>query len=115
VTPVDDRLILLQLASHEMIESVLDQRHAQEGHEFADGTHAGVAHVLWTEYVVERTRRGIANEPGWGYGALEQGLIVEPSRDFQTNCQTSSNGRSSTTPFRGAAFSTGLSWPASMP
>jgi hypothetical protein len=98
-----------------MIESVLDQRHAQEGHEFADGTHAGVAHVLWTEYVVERTRRGIANEPGWGYGALEQGLIVEPSRDFQTNCQTSSNGRSSTTPFRGAAFSTGLSWPASMP
>lgn len=51
------REIFLSLAAHEAIEAALDVRHDAEGHVFKEQTHTSLAHVLWTEYVVERTRQ----------------------------------------------------------
>jgi hypothetical protein len=43
--------------AHEAVEAALDVRHDVEGHVFKEQTHTSLAHVLWTEYVVERTRQ----------------------------------------------------------
>ena len=88
VAPYTDRLVFLELVGHEMVELVLDQRHKQEGHAVQDRTHAGASHVLWTEYVAERTRRSIANELGWGYSPLETGLMLDSLRDFEAELPT---------------------------
>jgi len=71
------------LACHEMVESSLGRRHDDEAHDFQDGTHIGLAHVLWSEYVVERTRRTLANELGWGFSDIENGFLVEQMGDLE--------------------------------
>jgi hypothetical protein len=78
-----ERELFLHLPGHEMVEAALDERQARERYEFVDGTHWGVSHVLWTEYVVERTRRGICNELGGGFSALDNGFVVGQHRDFE--------------------------------
>lgn len=83
VAPLPNRLSFLMFACHEMVEAALDRRHETEGHEFKEMTHTGLAHVLWTEYVVERTRRTIATELGWGYADVENGFVVEQMRDIE--------------------------------
>jgi hypothetical protein len=87
VPPFKERLLFLHFPGHEMVEAVLDERQEAEGYEFVDGTHWGAAHVVWTEYVVERTRRRICNELGWGYSALDNGGLPEHVREFETNLE----------------------------
>jgi hypothetical protein len=84
VLPLEDRWSFLMFACHEMIETALDRRQDEEGHEFNEMTHTSLAHVLWTEYVVERTRRTIANELGWSYAEVENGFVVEQMQDIET-------------------------------
>lgn len=83
VPPFDERSLFLHFPAHEMIEAALDRRQAAEGYEFVDSTHSGVAHVLWTEYVVERTRKGIANELGWPASKLDDGFLVDHANEFE--------------------------------
>lgn len=83
VLPLPDRWDFLMFACHEMVEAALDRRQEQEDHKFKEMTHTSLAHVLWTEYVVERTRRTIASELGWGYGEVENGYVVEQMRDIE--------------------------------
>jgi hypothetical protein len=77
VPEVDDRSIFLMLAGHELVEAALERRHEAEGHEFVDGTHTSLAHVLWTEYVVERTRRQLFTALDLGYSGLDRGFLSE--------------------------------------
>jgi hypothetical protein len=83
VLPLTDRFSFLLFACHEMVEASLDRRHEAEGHDFNERTHTSLAHVLWTEYVVERTRRTIANELGWGFADVENGFVVEQMQDIE--------------------------------
>lgn len=83
VLPLPDRWDFLMFACHEMVEAALDRRHEQEGHEFREMTHTSLAHVLWTEYAVERTRRTIATDLGWGFGGIENGHIVEQMQEIE--------------------------------
>jgi hypothetical protein len=83
VLPLDKRWDFLMFACHEMVEVALDRRQELEGHLFEEMTHTSLAHVLWTEYVVERTRRTIASELGWGFGEIENGHIVEQMQDIE--------------------------------
>jgi hypothetical protein len=85
VSLLTDRLLFLHMPTHETVEAALDARQDAEGYEFVDGTHWGASHVLWTEYVVERTRCGIARSLGWDYSALDNGFVVESLRDFEQN------------------------------
>jgi len=62
IPSLNDGAMTLHFAGHEMIEAAIEARHQAEGHVWADGTHTGVAHVLWTEYVVERTRETLFRE-----------------------------------------------------
>jgi hypothetical protein len=70
-----------------MVEAVVDERQAAEGHQFVDSTHWGAAHVVWTEYVVERSRRSICNQLGWAFSALDNGCLPEHVREFETNLE----------------------------
>lgn len=83
VLPLEDRLSFLMFACHEMVEAALGRRHDAEGHEFKEQTHTSLAHVLWTEYVVERSRRTIANDLGWGHAEVENGFVVEQMDDIE--------------------------------
>lgn len=85
VLPLEDQFSFLMFACHEMAETALDRRHEAEGHEFKEMTHTSLAHVLWTEYVVERTRRTIANELAWGYAEVENGFVVEQMQDIEND------------------------------
>lgn len=71
VIPFADPLPFLTLAGHELVEAALAERQANEGYQFVERTQAEAAHVLWTEYVVERTRRSIFNDLGWGASVFE--------------------------------------------
>ena len=79
----EDRSLFLHLPGHEMVEAALDKRQLAEGYQFVDQTHFGVAHVLWTEYVVERTRKSIANELGWPNSPLDDAGLVQHAREFE--------------------------------
>lgn len=83
VPALTDRLTFLHLPCHEMVEAALDARQEGEGYVFVDSTHWGAAHVVWTEYVVERTRRGISSDLGWESSALDNAYIVEQLRAFE--------------------------------
>lgn len=83
VLPLPERFSFLMFACHEMVEAALGRRHDAEGHQFKEQTHTSLAHVLWTEYVVERTRRAIANDLGWGYAEVENGFVAEQMRDIE--------------------------------
>ncbi len=83
VLPLPERFSFLMFACHEMVEAALGRRHYAEGHQFKEQTHTSLAHVLWTEYAVERTRRMIANELGWGYAEVENGFVVEQMQDIE--------------------------------
>lgn len=88
VPPLPHRLDFLLLACHEMIESALEVRHKEEGHEVDGGTNMGIAHVLWTEYVVERARRFLATSLEWGYSKLENGFVVEQMKELEEELPT---------------------------
>jgi hypothetical protein len=83
VLPLNERFSFLMFACHEMVEAALDRRHEAEGHEFNEQTHTSLAHVLWTEYAVERTRRTIADSLNWGFGQVERGFVVEQMKDIE--------------------------------
>jgi hypothetical protein len=83
VLPLSEQFSFLMFACHEMVEAVLGRRHDAEGHQFKEQTHTSLAHVLWTEYVVERTRRVIANQLDWGYAEVENGFVVEQMQDIE--------------------------------
>lgn len=73
---VRERATFLMLAGHEIIEAALERRLARQGSQRSrEPTHTSLAHVLWTEYVVERTRRRIFDELGLGYSALDNGFV----------------------------------------
>lgn len=77
-----DREIFLMLAAHEAGETALERRHEAEGHEFREQTHTSLAHVLWTEYAVERTRRQIFEALQLGYSQLDNGFVSEQIEDI---------------------------------
>jgi hypothetical protein len=114
VPALTDQLLFLHLPAHEMVEAALNARQDAEGYEFVDSTHWGASHVVWTEYVVERTRRGITTQLGWGRSALDNGFVVEHSGTLRMNCPRLSNGQWRTGPTRWRATSTGSSSFASM-
>lgn len=76
VPELEDQGAFLMLAAHELVEAALDRRHTAEGHIFKEQTHTSLAHVLWSEYVVERTRRQIFGTLGVGYGPLDNGYLT---------------------------------------
>ncbi len=76
VPSVPERATFLMLAGHEIVEAALERRFArQASHRSREPTHTSLAHVLWTEYVVERTRRQIFNGLGLGHSLLDNGLV----------------------------------------
>jgi hypothetical protein len=76
VPRVTERATFLMLAGHEIVEAALERRFAlQASHRSREPTHTSLAHVLWTEYVVERTRRQIFNGLGLGHSLLDNGLL----------------------------------------
>lgn len=75
VPVVSERATFLMLAGHETVEASIQRRHDAQGHRFQERTHASLAHVLWTEYAVERTRRQLFDELGLGYSKLDNGLV----------------------------------------
>ena len=76
VPSVPERATFLMLAGHEIVEAALARRFAlQASHRSREPTHTSLAHVLWTEYVVERTRRQIFNELDLGHSRLDNGLV----------------------------------------
>jgi hypothetical protein len=87
VPAFNERALFLLLPGHETVKAALDERQETEGYQFVDSTHWGMAHVIWTEYVVERIRRSIANQLGWGFSALDNGRLPEHAREFETNLE----------------------------
>lgn len=77
VPRVSERATFLMLAGHETVEASLARRHHAQGHRFEERTHTSLAHVLWKEYSVERTRRQLFDELGLGYSALDNGMVSE--------------------------------------
>ncbi len=76
VPRVPERATFLMLAGHEIVEAALERRFArQASHRSREPNHTSVAHVLWTEYVVERTRRQLFNALGLGHSLLDNGLV----------------------------------------
>lgn len=88
VPPVSDRSTFLMLAGHEVVEAALDRR--------GEPVHRGLApqpsrrpgqtspaHVLRTEYTVERTRRQIFDELGLGYSPLDNGLVSKQVEELE--------------------------------
>ena len=75
VAPVPERPTFLMLAGHETVEAALERRQERLGQRFDGHTRTSPAHVLWTEYTVERTRRQIFDGLGLGYSALDNGLV----------------------------------------
>ena len=76
VPRVPERATFLMLAAHEIVEAALERRFAmQASHRSREPTHTSLAHVLWTEYTVERTRRQIFNRLGLGHSLLDNGLV----------------------------------------
>ena len=76
VPNVPDRATFLMLAGHEIVEAALERRFAlQRSHRSREPTHTALAHVLWTEYVVERTRRQVFNQLDLGHSRLDNGLV----------------------------------------
>ena len=80
--PALDDAMLVMLAAHEMVEAALERRHDAERHVFKEQTHTSLAHVLWTEYVVERTRRQLFDRLALGYSALEEAHLHDQADDF---------------------------------
>jgi len=78
-----DRRHFLVLATHEMGEAALDARQDAEGYVFPDGTHDGVAHVLFTEYAVERARVSVGAELGWPDATFANSSVVKQLADFE--------------------------------
>ncbi len=74
VPSVRERATFLMLAGHETVEAALAQSHSGQAHRSREPTHTSLAHVLWTEYAVERTRRQIFNALGLGHSLLDNGL-----------------------------------------
>jgi hypothetical protein len=85
VPAFNERALFLHLPGHEMVEAALDERQETEGYQFVDSTHWGMAHVIWTEYFVERIRPSITNQLGWGFSALDSGCLPEHAREFETS------------------------------
>lgn len=83
VPALTDHEQFLVLATHEMGEAALDARQDAEGYVFPDGTHDGVAHVLWTEYAVERTRVAINAELGRPDATFSDNSVVQQLADFE--------------------------------
>ena len=76
VPSVPERATFLMLAGHEIVEAALERRFAlQHSHRSREPTHTALAHVLWTEYVVERTRRQLFNQLELGRSRLDNGLV----------------------------------------
>ena len=76
VPRVPERATFLMLAGHEIVEAALERRFAlQAAHRSREPTHTALAHMLWTEYVVERTRRQIFNALDLGHSLLDNGLV----------------------------------------
>lgn len=76
IPTVPERATFLMLAGHEIAEAALERRFARQGsHRSREPTHTSLAHVLWTEYVVERTRRQLFNALGLGRSPLDNGLV----------------------------------------
>lgn len=76
VPTVPERATFLMLAGHEIVEAALERRFAlQSSHRSREPTHTSLAHVLWTEYMVERTRRQIFNALDLGHSLLDNGLV----------------------------------------
>ncbi len=76
VPSVPERATFLMLAGHEIVEAALERRFArQASHRSREPTHTSLAHVLWIEYAVERTRRQLFNGLGLGHSALDNGLV----------------------------------------
>jgi hypothetical protein len=81
--PMEDRDLLFALIAHEMAESALARRHDAEGHEVVDGEATSVAHVLWSDYVVERTRRQLFSDLGLGWSALDRSDLTPQVAAFE--------------------------------
>jgi hypothetical protein len=77
---------------------------------FEDQTHTGLAQVLWTEYVVERTRRAIANELAWGFADVENEFVVEQMQDIEREVPGLIRWAVQTTSLHNAYSSSGTRW-----
>ncbi len=76
VPSVSERATFLMLAGHEIVEAALERRFARQApHRSREPTHTSLAHVLWTEYAVERTRRQLFNRLALGHSLLDNGLV----------------------------------------
>lgn len=60
----EERERFLMLVGHEMVEAAIEKRQKAAGEEWGEATVGGFAHLLWTEYVVERTRTDVAAKLG---------------------------------------------------
>jgi hypothetical protein len=83
VGDVPDRGTFLMFAGHEAVEAALIRRGQAEGHQFEDGTHTGISHILWDEYVAERARRQIFDALDLGYCALDNGFVCSQVEDLE--------------------------------
>ena len=84
VPPIAERADFLMFATHELLEGAQSAREENEGFEFpfADIDRAN-AHVLRTEYVVERTRLEIGFALDWPQSSLDGIGLAEQVADFE--------------------------------
>lgn len=83
VLPIPQHAEFLMFATHELLEGAQSQREEREGFRFpTDDVHLANAHVMRTEYVVERVRFELSAQLGWRASSLDGVGLVEQVDDF---------------------------------
>lgn len=65
VAASSEKELFLMTAGHELIEAALEQRQRDAGEIWQGQSVLGLSHLVWSEYVVERTRTEIGRELGF--------------------------------------------------
>lgn len=65
VAATSEKELFLMTAGHELIEAALERRQRDAGEIWQGQSLVGLAHLVWSEYVVERTRIEIGREFGF--------------------------------------------------
>ena len=83
VLPLPQRPEFLGFAAHEFLEAAQSAREEAEGFVFpSHDVHLANAHVIRSEYVVERTRLEISRALGWPQSSLDGVGLAEQVADF---------------------------------
>jgi hypothetical protein len=71
ITRPDEKDLFLMLVGHELVEVAIEQRQHASGEDWDGVSPEAQAHILWSEYVVERVRAEIARELGFEASSQE--------------------------------------------